>query len=96
MFRLTGKIIIRMIYIDEMYINCLFLLLDGNLFFDSGKNMIKYVDLGNYIVKDTIKSNKDINYYMNPLESNSFFTSDRKCIKNMGILKIIYSFGNVN
>ena len=64
-----------------MYVNCLFLLPDGNLLVDSGKKMIKYVDLGNYKVKDAIISKEDINYYMNSIDNNLFFTSDRKSIK---------------
>ena len=81
MFRLSGKMIVRVIYIDKMYINSLLLLPDGNLFADSGKNMIKYVDLGNYKVKDAIKSKEKINYYMIPLNSKTLAISERKCIK---------------
>ena len=83
LFRLSGKLIIRAIYIDKMYINSLFLLSDGNLLADSGKHMIKYVDLGNYEVKDAIKSNSydNINWYMMPLDNRNFVTTDRKVIK---------------
>ena len=81
MFRLSGKMVVRVIYIDKMYINSLLLLPDGNLFADSGKNMIKYIDLGNYKVKDAIKSYGEINWYINPLGNREFATSDRKSIK---------------
>ena len=81
MFRLSGKMIVRCIYIDQMYINSLILLPDGNLFADSGKNMIKYVDLGTYKVKDAIKSKYEINWLMNKLENKEFVTSDRKNIQ---------------
>ena len=74
--------IIRAIYIDKMYINSVFLLSDGNLLADSGKNMIKYVDLGTYEVKDAIKTNlHHINWYMMPLDNRNFITTDRKVIK---------------
>ena len=39
-FRLSGKMIIGRIFIDDMYINSLFLLSDGNLLADSGWDMI--------------------------------------------------------
>ena len=82
LFRLSGKMIIRAIYIDKMYINSVFLLSDGNLLADSGKNMIKYVDLGTYEVKDAIKTNlHHINWYMMPLDNRNFITTDRKVIK---------------
>lgn len=83
LFRLSGKMIIRLIYIEEMYINSLMLLRDGNLLVDSGKNMIKYADIGNYKVKEAIKtnSNSKINYYMLSLNLRSFVTSDRNNIK---------------
>ena len=83
LFRLSGKMIIRYIYIDKMYINSLFLLSDGNLLADSGKNMIKYVDLGTYEVKDAIKTNSkyEVNWYMIPLDNRNFVTTDRKVIK---------------
>ena len=38
-------------------------------------------DLGNYKVKDAISSKEDINYYINSLDNNLFFSSDRKSIK---------------
>ena len=66
-----------------MHINSFLLLNDGNLLVDSGKNVIKYVDLGNYKVKDALKtnSNSKINFYMISLDDKSFITSDRKSIK---------------
>lgn len=75
--------IIRLIYIEEMYINSLMLLRDGNLPVDSGKNIIKYADIGNYKVKEAIKtnSNSKINYYMLSLNLRSFVISDRNSIK---------------
>ena len=82
LFRLSGKMIIRAIYIDKMYINSLFLLSDGNLLADSGKNMIKYIDLGTYEVKDAIRTNSNnINWYMMPLDNRNFISTDRKVIK---------------
>ena len=83
LFRLSGKMIIRAIYIDDMYINSLFLLSDGNLLADSGKDKIKYVDLGTYEIKDAIETNSDfhINWYMMPLDNRNFVTTDRKVIK---------------
>jgi len=83
LFRLSGKMIIRAIYIDKMYINSLFILSDGNLLADSGEHMIKYVDLGTYEVKDAIKSNSydNVNWYMMPLDNRNFVTTDRKVIK---------------
>ena len=81
MFRLSGKMITRVIYIDKMYINSLFLLPDGNLLADSGKSIIKYVDLGTYKVKDAIKTKETINWYIMPLENKTFISSDRQCIR---------------
>ena len=81
MFRLSRKMIERVIYIGNMYINSLILLNDGNLLADSGRNMIKYVYLGNYEVKDAINTNVTINWYIHPLGNRMFATSDRECIK---------------
>ena len=81
LFRLSGKMVVRVIYIDKMYINSVFLLPDGNLLADSGKNMIKYVDLGSYKTKDAIKSNGEVNWLMYSLNNKTFITSDRQCIK---------------
>ena len=83
LFRLSGKMMIRVIYIDNMYINSLFLLPDGNLFTDSGKNLIKYVDLGNYKVKDGLKTDSKgkINRCMIKLDNRSFVTCDENRIK---------------
>ena len=81
LFRLSGKMVVRVIYIDKMYINSLLLLPDGNLLADSGKNMIKYVDLGSYKTKDVIKSNGEVNWLMYSLNNKTFITSDRQCIK---------------
>ena len=64
-----------------MYINSLILLNDGNLLADSGKYMIKYVDLGNYKVKDAIKTKDDINWYIHPLDNRMFASCDMTCIK---------------
>ena len=81
-FRLSEKKVFRKIYIEDMYINSLFLLPDGNLLADSGRNAIKYIDLSNYEVKDAIITNDiPINWYLMPLDNKTFVSSDRECIR---------------
>ena len=83
MFRLSGKMIVRVICIDNMYINSLILLSDGNILADSGKNAIKYVYLGNFKVQDAIQtqSSNKINWTIVRLSNKRFISSDRQCIK---------------
>ena len=83
LFRLSGKMMIRVIYIEDMYINSLILLSDGNLFADSGKNKVKYVDLGNYKVKDslTTDSKKKVISIMTSLDNKRFLTCDGQYVK---------------
>ena len=81
MFRLSGKMIIRVILINSHLINCLILLSDGKVIADSGVNKIKYADIGNYKVKDAIKTKEEINWYMQHLNNRKFAFSDPHCIK---------------
>ena len=66
LFILLGKKILGMAYIDKIYINSLLLLNNGNLLFNSVKNIIKFVGLENLKVKDAIKINSKskINWHL--------------------------------
>ena len=83
LFRLSGKMIVRLIFTSYKFINSLILLPDGNILADSGENMIKYVDLGNYEVKDAIKTDSylNMNHYMLKLSNKIFISCDQKTIR---------------
>ena len=54
---------------------------DGNLLVDSGKYMIKYVDIGTYQVKDAIKCDEDYTLIMDVIDQKHIITYDKDTFK---------------